>query len=505
MRHPAMAAFLLLAVICATRIPLVPKYLYYFDSVNFTLALQDFNPALNQPQPPGYPLQVLFIRALHVLIPKPEHVQIAAGILTSWLAVALLGRLGQEMFSKRAGFAAALLLLLNPVFWFAGLSNQVRLWLAAGAAGVVLACWRAMTGPEPGRPFLIACVLLGVSSGFRPAMLVLLLPLLGFTAWRSRAGWRTVVTGGASLAVIVGIWMGYTAASVGGWGAYVVLIRGYAEREFSVSSMLFGAPVQSAWWMLQATLVWNLLGVASWVWALLLVRPRWDSRGAVFVFWLLPAFLFHSVVHVGDPDHTLISVAGLCLLGGAVFDRLGQRLTREGFVIANGLGVALNALLFFLPLSGLSGATSFRAVEYVDRQTRETFEAIRTLADQGPVVLVCYHCFVTYRHLSFYFPEHPLFVLRQPYDGEVEPEAIWHLHQNKLRPVETRGRAVVLPSSRAVVWLLSPHDLAARKELARTVDLRQAGPVYWSPIEAGEFQLGHYRLVPAETVVGEVR
>jgi len=25
----------------------------------------------------------------------------------------------------------------------------------------------------------------------------------------------------------------------------------------------------------------------------------------------------------------------------------------------------------------------------------------------------------------------------------VEPEAIWHLRQNELRPVETRGRAVV--------------------------------------------------------------
>jgi hypothetical protein len=488
----------ILAVLCATRIPLAPKYLFYFDSVNFSLALREFNPALHQPQPPGYPLQVLFLRMIHVFLPKAEQVQIAAGILTSLLAVVLVGRLGRAMFSSRAGFAGALLLLLHPVFWYAGLSNQVRLWLAAGAAAVVLACWRTMMASDPVRPFLGACLLLGVLSGFRPAMLVFLLPLLGYTAWRARPGWRAQMCGGGILAVAVAAWLGYTVESAGGWAAYAGLIRGYAADEFSATSSLFGAPAESAWEMFRAAAVWNLLGVSSWIWALAVVRPRWDARGPVFVLWLLPAFLFHAVIHVGDPDHTLINIAGLCLLGGAAFDRLGERLTREGFVITNALGVALNALLFFLPLPGLPGATSFRAVEYVDRQTRDTFAAIGALAKKGPIAIVCYNSFVTYRHVGYYYPEHPLAVLRQPYNGEVGPEAVWVFHRERLQRVETReDGGVVIPAARRVVWLLGPHDHAARAELERTVDLRQEGPVYWSALEEAGIRFGNYHLVPS--------
>ncbi len=494
--RPAFTVLAILAVLCATRIPLAPKYLYYFDSVNFSLALREFNPALHQPQPPGYPLQVLFIRMIHVFLPKAEHVLIAAGILTSLLAVVLVGRLGSAMFSKRAGFAAALLLLLHPVFWYAGLSNQVRLWLAAGAAAVVLGCWRTLMAPEPAKPFVGACLLLGVLSGFRPAMLLFLLPLLGYTAWRSRPGWRALSGGGLILAVAVAAWLGYTVASAGGWGAYLGLLRGYAADEFSATSSVFGAPARSAWEMFRAAAVWNLLGVGSWIWALVVVRPRWDSRGPVFLLWLVPAFLFHAVIHVGDPDHTLINIAGLCLLGGAAFDRLGERLTREGFVITNALGVTLNALLFFLPLPGLPGATTFRAVEYVDRQTRDTFAAIGALAKAGPIAIVCYNSFVTYRHVGYYYPEHPLLVLRQPYKGEIGPEAVWLFHRERLQPVETRDGGVVMPAARRVVWLLGPHDGAARADLARAVDLRQEGPVYWSPLEKAGVRFGNYHLIP---------
>src|SRR5579871_1417082 len=38
-----------------TALPLVPPYLYSFDTVNMALALKEFDPTRNQPQPPGYP------------------------------------------------------------------------------------------------------------------------------------------------------------------------------------------------------------------------------------------------------------------------------------------------------------------------------------------------------------------------------------------------------------------------------------------------------------------
>lgn len=43
-------------LICFTRWPLTPKKQYHIDNVNFALALDDFNPALHRPQPPGDPM-----------------------------------------------------------------------------------------------------------------------------------------------------------------------------------------------------------------------------------------------------------------------------------------------------------------------------------------------------------------------------------------------------------------------------------------------------------------
>src|SRR3954453_13890227 len=84
MRH-VLAGISLILLLAATRWPLAPKYLYYFDSVNFALALDRFDPSIHQPQPPGYPLYVAFTRLVHLFEPDPEHVFLISGILAGAL------------------------------------------------------------------------------------------------------------------------------------------------------------------------------------------------------------------------------------------------------------------------------------------------------------------------------------------------------------------------------------------------------------------------------------
>ena len=60
-----------LFLVFLTRWPLLPPQLYSFDSVNLALALHEFDPARNQPQPPGYPLFVLEARALLPWLQSP--------------------------------------------------------------------------------------------------------------------------------------------------------------------------------------------------------------------------------------------------------------------------------------------------------------------------------------------------------------------------------------------------------------------------------------------------
>lgn len=489
-----------LTVICITRISLAPKYLYYFDSVNFALSLEEFNPAMHQPQPPGYPLFVAFLRLVHLFVPRAEHVQLAAGILTAALAVILVWWLGELMFSAPAGFSAAVLLTLNPAFWLAGISNQVRLWLAAGTAATAIACWQSMERPASRSPFLIAAAALGIAAGFRPAMLVLLLPLLIFSGIAAKRKLRDWIGATLILAAATGVWLGYTVVVSGGPAAYVGLLRDYATSQFSSSSALMGAPLSSAWTMWKAALVWNGLGVLSWVWAAALVsRGDWQPglRLWFLAAWFVPPFVFHSLVHVGDPDHTLITVAVLCLAGGAVMARLHKRLTPEGWLIANGLALSINALLFFLPTGGLAGASTYRMVARIDSTTRSTFEAIGELGKQGPVTLVAYDSFVTWRHLSYYLRDTPLIVLREPHRGPVDPSRVWRIEQRRtMAPaIDAHGR-IRLPAARRIIWLMPVQDAAAPAELARAVDLRQWGPVHYMEVpEEKVFGLGSYRFI----------
>jgi hypothetical protein len=289
-----------------------------------------------------------------------------------------------------------------------------------------------------------------------------------------------------------------TVDASGGWKPYMRLLGEYASREFSAGSLAFGASLPQAANMLQAALIWNGLGVLSWVWAAGLLRrfPRPGLRSAILALWLAPAFLFHAVIHVGDPDHTLVIVFVLCLLGGAVLAEISHQLTRTGWLLANGFALAINAMLFFLPMSGLPGAMGFRAVEYVDHATRDTIDAIRKLSASGPLNIVCYRCFVTHRHLSYYFPDNTVVLLREDSGAGTETVPAIIFERGQARTARMQGSEIVLAPLPRTVWVVSPYDTAARDELESMPGMHQSGPVFWTDTAPGRrLAFGRFRLL----------
>src|SRR5271170_6649041 len=171
-----------LALIAATRWPLVPtRHLYHIDNVNFALALDDFNLALDQPQPPGDPMYVALTRWMRPFTPGAEILFPLSGILGSAAAMAALWWVGEMLFGARAGWVAALLLALNPVFWLAGVGNYVRVYLALGASTVAGLVWKSLVSKSHSRSatyFCASAAALGLFAGFRPEMGLLLAPLV---------------------------------------------------------------------------------------------------------------------------------------------------------------------------------------------------------------------------------------------------------------------------------------------------------------------------------------
>src|SRR5262252_4036702 len=121
--------FAICVLLLLTRLPAMAAYLS-IDNVNLAFSLEKFDPRIHQPQPPGYPFFVLFGRIVNVIFHDAERTFVAVSLIVSGLCLPLAFLLGTKMFSRWAGGAAALLLLVNPVSWHSSLDGPLRPYLA---------------------------------------------------------------------------------------------------------------------------------------------------------------------------------------------------------------------------------------------------------------------------------------------------------------------------------------------------------------------------------------
>jgi hypothetical protein len=188
------AAVALLAALATLllRLPFAAERLWDHDSVQFALAVADFDLAAHTPHPPGYPLYVGALRALAAAGVSPLAGMVALSILFQALGAALVAPVAARLAGERRGAAeafpaavvAAALYATNPLLWFYG---ELPLVYGVEAGLTVLLAWAALGMADGRARFLLACALFGLAGGIRPSTLVLLSPL--FLAGLGRAWW----------------------------------------------------------------------------------------------------------------------------------------------------------------------------------------------------------------------------------------------------------------------------------------------------------------------------
>src|SRR5438128_12104555 len=94
----------ILALLLLTRIPAMASYLS-IDNVNLAFSLEKFDPRIHQPQPPGYPLFVLFGRIVNVFFRDATRTFTVIALVVSGLSLVAAYLLGKKMFSPWAGAA----------------------------------------------------------------------------------------------------------------------------------------------------------------------------------------------------------------------------------------------------------------------------------------------------------------------------------------------------------------------------------------------------------------
>ncbi len=248
-----------------------------FDGYSFALALSEFDLALQQPQPPGFPAYVGLARCLHCLTGDVVGALTWLSAFSGAAALLLVYAIGRQLDPAHplTGLAAALWMGLTPLGW---LTAEKALSDTAGLAGILLPLWlwaRWHRKPEDLRWMAAAALTSGIALGIRPQnglplFLYLLYVLLAHSLPRQR--WAPgkmdlpwLIAGVLGLCGVL-IWLVPTAWTVGGLATYSSLIQEHAAHVGQADSLwsMSVPPVTALRYRLLAfgdTLLSSLVGV----------------------------------------------------------------------------------------------------------------------------------------------------------------------------------------------------------------------------------------------------
>jgi hypothetical protein len=222
--------------------------------------------------------------------------------------------------------------------------------------------------------------------------------------------------------------------------------------------------------------VWNFGLLIAWVWALPFalggLRAAWTRAHSLSLAGAFaPAFLFHALVHVGDPDHTLVTIPALCVVGGATLAALRPRAAMLAAATAAALISAWNFRTpFFRDLSGAWRG----AIKYRNDWNRSTFRALGDLQPGPGTAIVWDDSLVSWRQVYYYFPSTRLLNLQE------QPPA-W-IFPGRAEPAGLREGAIPVAGVTALVLGVSYQQANA---LAAWPGAERRGPLVWLPWKPG--------------------
>ena len=402
----------------ASRIPFRSKYLFAWDSANYALALDQYNVAFHQPQPPGYPLYVATAWMLRLAIGDANASYVTLSIVASGFAVTMLVLVGARLFDRTTGVLAGCLLATSALFWGQGEVAYPYALLAAFSTSGAWVSLRVVSDKRRVRRWVIVgAIILGIGSGYRSEVAPFLAPVLAWAILITSSSWRTglgnLVAAGSTGVAVITAWYVPMVIATGGWEVYQQATGGYYAY-FIQSTSGLGKQLLGVLENLRALVNFTYAGLGPAILLLVLdlgvrFRPtRLASEPATrFVaIWLAPPLAFYVLVHLGNPGYILTFLPPACLLVAAgtrdlVVDLFAAlRRTRSGVrEIMTTTAVILticmvNAVLFLVG----PGEGRLREIREVDRTLDRTVTALRNEFVPASTLLVAYDRSRQYRY-----------------------------------------------------------------------------------------------------------
>jgi hypothetical protein len=395
-----------------SRIPFTSRILYHWDSVNFAYSIRDFNLVLEQPQPPGYILYVGLIRLVNGITQQAQMTMVFISIVASSLAVMAIYGLGKQMFSRRVGTIAALLLATSPLFWFYG---EIALPHTLDAFLVILTTsffYRVLRG-EP-KSILAAVLSLAIAGGVRQQTLVFLFPLALFSI--RKMGWRNIVYAATIGALTCLVWMIPLFDSSGGIGNYFQVMGTFSTR-FQTTTSIFST---GGLWGLRRNGIklsmYSLYGIgfaSIFLSTIPFVRKpiRWvnafrDERNIFLLLWVIPAGLYYIFIHMGQQGLVFVYLPAIFLGLARLVDEFRQIHGKAANQILASV-VVLNSVLFlFIPEYPIGTQTlrllTRNTIQNSDEYFSQRINAIHQSFPPESTIIIANN----WHHAEYYLPEY---------------------------------------------------------------------------------------------------
>jgi hypothetical protein len=319
-------AFVALAL--ATRLPFRDRTLFISDSVRYALALERYDVPSGRPHPPGNPVYVGIVSLVDRVVQDPPASLAIVSAVASGLALLFAYLLGRDVAGEAAGWLAAGILAVSPLFWFFG---SVGMPATSEAALSLLFAWfaRRGRGPTERGAFWGMTLVLALAIGFRSTFAVLVAPLWLYAAWRHPG--RRIAVGAA---VLVLSWLGWSAlvaALSGGWSAYGASVQAFL-RDVVLATKIFGgglAKIPRQLFDMGASAVLGLglflLPCVVGLFGCLTGRYPFPAAGPFLAAWALPTLAFHSV-YDWAPRFGVVLLAPSAVLAASAAVPLARRL-----------------------------------------------------------------------------------------------------------------------------------------------------------------------------------
>ncbi len=312
-------------LVVITRLPFTSKFLYEWDSVNYSLAFENYNILQQQPHPPGYLLYVALGKAVNYIFNDPNTSLIFLSVLFSVLSVVLVYFMAKDIFSRKIGIISALLLIFNPFIWFYGEIASIYIFEAFFSILIAYSSYKLFKGDE--KFIYISALVLGLSGGFRTDILEFMLPLWIFCIWSARVPYTKIFKGLLAFAVAVSLWLLPAVILTGSLESYIHILR-YTSEAASYTSLIFGASIGQQILNTGVCIIWSLVGltlIGILITVLFLTYHRENLKFKVisylkkplnifFLLWIIPSFLFYLFIYIVKPGYLLTVIPAAMII-----------------------------------------------------------------------------------------------------------------------------------------------------------------------------------------------